>query len=83
MGLSGGAWETLRRRVLKRDRGICYLCDKAEADEVDHLVEVSAGGTNDLRNLASVHRLCHGRRHREPDWAKDRVRMARRVLGAK
>ena len=45
MGLSGGAWDTLRRKVLARDMGICYLCDKFGADRVDHLVELAAGGT--------------------------------------
>jgi hypothetical protein len=25
MGLSGGNWETLRRKVLARDRTCCYL----------------------------------------------------------
>jgi len=82
MGLSGGAWDTLRRRVLERDRGCCYLCDKAgpPATQVDHLIEVANGGTNDLPSLASCHRSCHERRHREPEWAAERVQMALRVL---
>ena len=37
MGISGGAWETIRRKVLARDQRICYLCDLPGADEVDHL----------------------------------------------
>ncbi len=45
MGLSGGAWDTLRRKVLARDMGICFLCDKFGADQVDHLVELAAGGS--------------------------------------
>jgi 5-methylcytosine-specific restriction enzyme A len=81
MGLSGGAWATLRRRVLARDMGCCYLCDQLGADEVDHLIEVAAGGTNDLGNLASCHRACHERSHREPEWARERVEAAREALG--
>ena len=37
MGISGGAWETIRRKVLARDQRIRYLCDLPGADEVDHL----------------------------------------------
>jgi hypothetical protein len=32
MGLSGGAWDTLRRKVLARGIGICYLCDQFGAE---------------------------------------------------
>ena len=27
----GGEWETIRRRVLARDMGYCYLCDELGA----------------------------------------------------
>jgi 5-methylcytosine-specific restriction protein A len=81
MGLSGGAWDTLRRKVLARDMGICYLCDRFGAEQVDHLVEVADGGTNDLSNLASCHAACHERKHRDPEWAQERVELALSVLG--
>jgi 5-methylcytosine-specific restriction enzyme A len=81
LGLSGGAWETLRRKVLARDRTCCYLCDRLGADQVDHLVEVADGGTNDLTNLASCHAACHDRKHRDPEWAEERVERARALLG--
>lgn len=80
MGISGGAWETVRRRVLERDIGTCYLCDELGADEVDHLVPVADGGTSRTDNLASVHSSCHRRRHAEPEWAEERVQMALEVL---
>ncbi len=80
MGLSGGAWSTLRRKVLARDRGTCYLCDQPGADQVDHLVEVADGGSNDPANLASCHEACHLRKHREPAWAQERVEMALSAL---
>ncbi len=82
MGLSGGAGETLRQKVLARDQGCCYLCDELGADRVDHLVEVAAGGKNALTNLASCHSACHDRKHREPEWAQERVEKALAVLGA-
>jgi 5-methylcytosine-specific restriction protein A len=80
MGLSGGAWDTLRRKVLARDRGTCYLCDRPGANQVDHLVEVADGGSNDLTNLASCHAGCHERRHRDAQWAQERVEMALSAL---
>jgi HNH endonuclease len=59
----------------------CYLCDRLGADQVDHLVEVSDGASNDLSNLASCHAGCHERRHRHAQWAQERVEMALSVLG--
>jgi 5-methylcytosine-specific restriction endonuclease McrA len=81
MGLSAGARQTVRQKVLARDRGCCYLCDRRGADQVDHLVEVAAGGTNALTHLASCRKTCHARKHRDPEWARERVEMALSVLG--
>jgi HNH endonuclease len=81
MGLTGGAWDMLRRKVVARDIGICFLCDRFGADQVDHLVEVAYGGTNDLTNLASCHAACHARKHQDPEWARERVEKALAVLG--
>lgn len=85
-GLSGGAWETIRKKVLKRDNGTCYLCNRVDVEddplEVDHLIEVARGGSNHLSNLASAHKSCHLRRHSDPEWAQDRVRRALSALGA-
>jgi 5-methylcytosine-specific restriction endonuclease McrA len=78
MGMSGGAWETVRRRVLKRDSTCCYLCGKVGATEVDHLLGPEH---NELPALASAHHQCHRRRHTEPEWAAERVQMALEVLG--
>lgn len=84
MGMSGGAWDTLRRKVLARDQRCCYLCDQAGGEqlEVDHLIPVTEGGGNELTNLATCHASCHARRHREPEWARARVEMALKVLSA-
>jgi HNH endonuclease len=80
MAMSGGAWSTVRRKVLDRDQGCCYLCGKLGSDEVDHLIEVADGGTNRMDNLASCHSKCHRRKHRDPEWAAERVEMALSVL---
>jgi 5-methylcytosine-specific restriction endonuclease McrA len=83
MGLSGGAWETLRRKVLVRDMGTCFLCGRLGANQVDHLIEVADGGTNELTNLASCHADRHARKHREPERAAERAEMALVLLGAR
>jgi len=80
LGLSGSAWDKLRRSILKRDQGVCYLCDQLGATEVDHLIELAAGGTNDQSNLASAHGDCHRRKHSDPDWAAERVAHALETL---
>jgi 5-methylcytosine-specific restriction endonuclease McrA len=53
-------WGRTRRRILRRDGGVCYVCHKPGANAVDHIVPVSAGGSEDDSNLASIHeRPCH------------------------
>ena len=53
-------WAAIRRRVLSRDQGICYLCGKPGANQVDHVIPASQGGSDEDDNLAAVHmRPCH------------------------
>ena len=67
--MSGKAWRTkplprdwprIRKRILRRDGGICYVCHKPGANQVDHVVPASAGGSDDDSNLAAIHQHpCH------------------------
>jgi 5-methylcytosine-specific restriction protein A len=52
-------WNRRRRAILKRDAGVCYLCGRTGAAEVDHVVPVARGGGWDLGNLRSAHSACH------------------------
>lgn len=53
-------WGRIRRRVLRRDQGICYICGKQGADQVDHIVPASQGGGDEDENLAAIHESpCH------------------------
>lgn len=60
-------WHRRKRTIQARDRGICYACGHAGADQVDHKLAVAQGGTHDLDNLGSIHgsacptcrRRCH------------------------
>lgn len=65
-GRGGRKWRQLRGRVLRRDR---YLCQehlrKGEdipANEVDHKIPLSRGGTDSLENLESLCKRCHDRK---------------------
>lgn len=53
-------WEHTRRRILRRDRWVCYICHKTGANGVDHIVPVSQHGSEDDSNLAAIHEVpCH------------------------
>jgi 5-methylcytosine-specific restriction protein A len=53
-------WAARRTIVLKRDKGICYLCGGSNADGVDHVIP---NDDNSLSNLKAVHHAvspyCH------------------------
>lgn len=53
-------WRKLRAFVLDRDQHVCHVCHRVGANEVDHVVPLGQGGTDDPRNLAAIHRRpCH------------------------
>ncbi|MGW2579883.1 HNH endonuclease [Streptomyces virginiae] len=52
-------WNRLRLSILRRDSHRCYLCGNPKANEVDHIVPVSAGGTDNPLNLAACCSTCH------------------------
>lgn len=53
----------LRRKVLARDDHTCQQCGDT-GTEVDHIINVAAGGTNDLDNLRALCPPCHERKTR-------------------
>ena len=55
-----------RRLLIKRDGNLCRWCfQPLKGDmEIDHIVEVSDGGSNDLKNLRLMHHDCHVTRHK-------------------
>lgn len=53
-----------RVRIFDRQHSICHLCGipiwgSGEAWDIDHILPLHLGGTNDERNLAPVHKECH------------------------
>lgn len=60
-------WVSIKKRILERDQRRCYVCG-GPATEVDHLVNVAAGGTHDDTNLAAICVPCH--RHKTQQEAR-------------
>ena len=58
-GISTAKWGKIRRRVIRRDESRCVDCGGTDHLEVDHVVRVADGGTNDERNLQTRCRSCH------------------------
>lgn len=56
----GRPWRRLRQKILERDNYTCVHCGKITVDlEVDHVVNLAAGGTDDWGNLQSLCVPCH------------------------
>ncbi|OGH88224.1 MAG: hypothetical protein A3J93_00385 [Candidatus Magasanikbacteria bacterium RIFOXYC2_FULL_42_28] len=52
----------MRYNVLQRDKFRCVLCGRDAKDdrlEIDHIVPVVAGGTNDIKNLRTLCAECN------------------------
>jgi 5-methylcytosine-specific restriction endonuclease McrA len=54
-------WRRIRARILDRDAHTCYVCGLF-ATEVDHVVPVASGGTDDELNLRAICTTCHRRK---------------------
>ncbi len=61
----GRPWRRLRDKILKRDKYLCR-CDDCvrlgrlrEAHEVDHIIALANGGTDDPSNLRAINHECH------------------------
>ncbi|TDB26365.1 HNH endonuclease [Stenotrophomonas sp. ATCM1_4] len=70
-GRGGRPWRRLRDRILVRDR---YLCQCGEcqagglpllADEVDHIIPIAEGGTDEESNLQAMSSVCHAKKTAE------------------
>ena len=59
----GAEWERTRKRILRRDKGLCQVClangRYTPAKEVDHIHHKAAGGTEDDANLQAICSPCH------------------------
>lgn len=62
-GRGGRPWRRKRDRILERDKGLCQPCLRAgrvtPATEVDHIINLEAGGTDADANLEAICYPCH------------------------
>lgn len=66
--IRGGTLQTIRARILTRDRGVCQ-CEECKrtgavklATIVDHIVPLWAGGTESDHNRQAINVDCHARK---------------------
>jgi len=72
----GGNWMRTIARIMRRDHGLCQ-CDECQAapapliaHQVDHIVELADGGSDDDANLRAMNRGCHARKTNEARKAR-------------
>ena len=52
--------DELRQAVFERDNYTCQYCGNVGGDlEIEHIIPVSKGGNNDIRNLVTACRACN------------------------
>ncbi len=71
-GRGGRAWSRTREDELERDDYRCYDCGQDGCTQVDHIVPVALGGTDDPENLAAMCDRCHVTKTRRE---RDQVRL--------
>lgn len=76
-------WGRVRENILRKHKGICYICGQPGADEVDHIIPRHLGGSDLPHNLAPIHQKlpphCHRKKtQEEAQEAKKMLRSKRR-----
>lgn len=65
--LRGSSWEAnyprRKRSLLRKQHGHCLFCPATENLTIDHIVEISKGGSSHLHNLRLLCEPCHVKRH--------------------
>lgn len=56
---AGSGWDTTRKAIFTRDKYTCQSCGRKDNLTVDHIVQLSHGGTNNPENLQTLCKYCH------------------------
>jgi 5-methylcytosine-specific restriction protein A len=81
---TGKKWLRIRKQILKRDNYLCLAClalgRYIPAEEVDHKIPISQGGSDDPSNLQSLCSLCHREKtDTEVAWATGKPKRSKPV----
>ena len=75
----GNRWMAIRTRIIGRDGGLCVVCRARghiqPAHEVDHIIPLVDGGTDDADNLQAICHECHAIKTARESGHKPRVRI--------
>lgn len=69
----GRKWMRLRHVVLVEDP-VCKICNRKASTQVDHIIPVSKGGTDDRDNLQGACEACH------EDKTRDDLGITKRLI---
>lgn len=73
--ITGYAWMRIREQVLRLEP-VCYICKikgrATLATEVDHVIALINGGSNDIKNLKGICQPCHTAKTRKDMGWRDR-----------
>ena len=59
-GRGGRPWRRKRDEIFKRDKYTCQVCGRVGGElELDHILNVARGGTDDDSNLQTIGTACH------------------------
>lgn len=62
----------VRQYVFQRDHCQCKSCGSSTQLEIDHIIPLAKGGTNDISNLQTLCRTCNQRKkhHLDPRFKR-------------
>jgi len=64
--------------MILNSKPVCQMCQREAAAEVDHILPLRQGGTNDANNLQALCKSCHSRKTATEDGAFGRPVRERR-----
>lgn len=57
-------WKKLSKKIMERDKYTCLYCGQIGGKlEIDHVLPISRGGTNDVDNLVTACQHCNRQKH--------------------
>ena len=84
-----GNWRATRRAVLAAWHATCHVCGHDQADQVDHVLNLARGGTDNPDNLRPIHGTAYGtnpcptcgrRCHQDKTKKEQRIGMQRNAV---